>query len=301
MSIANENSLEDLMVAMDVVDTLRHRQGLVEHELDSEKRRERLIKKLRDIYEAQGIEVTEAILNEGVMALEQERFSYKPTGSGVSTFLAKIYISRSRWFKPLLTALAILSALAFAHYYLNTYPKMQEREALPIQISKIVTRIKKTAKNQDIVEQANSWADRAKAALAADDLEQAKMLYKDLQEVQSVLDLSYTIRIVSRSGELSGVWRIPDANPSGRNYYLIVEAINRNGKVLSVPIISEENNSAERVKKWGIRVSHSIFQQVSTDKSDDGIIQNNKVGSKVVGELQAKYLIKTTGAAITQW
>ena len=223
MSKAKENSLEDVMVAMDVVDTLRHRQGLVEHELDADQRRDRLIKKLRDIYEAQGIEVTEAILNEGVMALEEERFSYKPTEPSFSAFLAKIYVSRSRWFKPLLIGFAILFGLAFTNYYLNTYPKLQEREALPVQISKTLTRIKKIAKDNQVVEQAENWANRAEAALAGDDVKQAQLLYKDLQEVQSVLDLSYSIRIVSRSGELSGVWRIPEANPSSRNYYLIVD------------------------------------------------------------------------------
>jgi len=301
MSKTNESSLEDLMVAMDVVDTLRHRQGLVEHELNAENRRERLIQKLRDIYQAQGIEVTEAILNEGVLALEEERFSYTAPESNVSTFLAKIYVSRSRWLKPLLIVFAILLALAFANYYLNTYPKLQEREALPTKISQTLTRIKKVAKNPQVVEQAQNWADRANTALATDDIEQATALYKDLQEVQSVLNLSYSIRIVSRPGELSGVWRIPEANSSARNYYLIVEAIDRNGKVMTVPIISEENNSNSLVKKWGIRVSQSIFQQVSADKRDDGIIQNNKVGNKVTGELQAKYLVKTTGAAITEW
>ncbi|MGH1441362.1 MAG: DUF6384 family protein [Cellvibrionaceae bacterium] len=301
MSKTKESSLEDLMVAMDVVDTLRHRQGLVEHELNAEKRRERLIQKLRDIYQAQGIEVTEAILNEGVLALEEERFSYTPPPSSFSTFLAKIYVSRSRWLKPLFIIFAILLALAFANYYLNTYPKLQEREALPTKISQTLTRIKKTAKNPQVIEQAQNWGDRAKTALAADDIEQATVLYEDLKEVQSVLDLSYSIRIVSRPGELSGVWRIPEANSSARNYYLIVEAIDRKGNVLEVPIISEEDNSNSLVKKWGIRVSQSIFQQVSADKSDDGIIQNNKVGTKVEGELQAKYLVKTTGSAITQW
>lgn len=301
MNKTKESSLEDLMVAMDVVDTLRHRQGLVEHELNAEKRRERLIQKLRDIYQAQGIEVTEAILNEGVLALEEERFSYTVPESNVSTFLAKIYVSRSRWLKPLFVVFAILLALAFANYYLNTYPKSQEREALPTKISQTLTRIKMVAKNPQVVEQAQNWADRAKTALTTDDIEQATALYKDLQEVQSVLSLSYSIRIVSRPGELSGVWRIPEANSSARNYYLIVEAIDRKGKVMTVPIISEENNSNSLVKKWGIRVSQSIFQQVSADKRDDGIIQNNKVGNKVAGELQAKYLVKTTGAAITEW
>ena len=51
--------LEDVMLAMDVVDTLRHRQGLVERELSAGDRRTRLIEQLRDTYHSQGIEVTD--------------------------------------------------------------------------------------------------------------------------------------------------------------------------------------------------------------------------------------------------
>ena len=70
--------LDDLMVAMDVVDTLRHRDELVKRELDTEGRRARLIKKLREIYTAQGINVTDHLLEEGVRSLEEDRFVYEP-------------------------------------------------------------------------------------------------------------------------------------------------------------------------------------------------------------------------------
>ena len=89
------------MVAMDVVDTLRHRDLIVDRELDSEGRRQRLIARLRDIYTAQGIEVSDAALSAGVNALEEDRFSYTPTTGGFSVKLARLYVSRRRWFKPL--------------------------------------------------------------------------------------------------------------------------------------------------------------------------------------------------------
>ena len=80
-----ETPLEEVMVAMDVVDTIRHRQLIVERELDAEGRRQRLIQRLRDIYTAQGIEVTDAALEAGVEALEQERFAYTPAPGGFAT------------------------------------------------------------------------------------------------------------------------------------------------------------------------------------------------------------------------
>ena len=81
---AHEAPLEDLMVAMDVVDTIRHRQLIVERELNADGRRERLIERLREIYTQQGIEVTDAALEAGVDALEQARFAYTPTPGGFS-------------------------------------------------------------------------------------------------------------------------------------------------------------------------------------------------------------------------
>jgi len=74
----NKTQLEDVMAAMDVVDTLRHEQGIAERELDTQGRRERLLKRLRDLYQAQGIEVSDRVLKEGIDALEQKRFEYVP-------------------------------------------------------------------------------------------------------------------------------------------------------------------------------------------------------------------------------
>jgi hypothetical protein len=42
------------MLAMDVVDTLRHRERLVERELNEEVREEQLIDRLRTLYKSQG-------------------------------------------------------------------------------------------------------------------------------------------------------------------------------------------------------------------------------------------------------
>ena len=66
--------LDEVMLAMDVVDTLRHRQDLVARELGGKNRQKRMIEKLRTIYKDQGIEVPERILKEGVAALEENRF-----------------------------------------------------------------------------------------------------------------------------------------------------------------------------------------------------------------------------------
>jgi hypothetical protein len=47
---ASKAPLDDVMLAMDVVDTLRHRQDLVVRELDADTREKNLVDKLREIY-----------------------------------------------------------------------------------------------------------------------------------------------------------------------------------------------------------------------------------------------------------
>ena len=78
-------TLDDVMIAMDVVDTLRHREDLVRRELNEEGREAELIARLREIYRNQGIEVPDHVLADGVKALKESRFVYTPApqaGSG---------------------------------------------------------------------------------------------------------------------------------------------------------------------------------------------------------------------------
>jgi dienelactone hydrolase len=62
-------ALDDIMIAMDVVDTLRHREDLVRRELSEEDRETELIARLRKIYKDQGIDVPDSVLADGVKAL----------------------------------------------------------------------------------------------------------------------------------------------------------------------------------------------------------------------------------------
>ena len=58
-------ALDETMLAMDVVDTIRHADRLVERELSGEDRQQRLRERLREIYKSQGIEVADHVLDQG--------------------------------------------------------------------------------------------------------------------------------------------------------------------------------------------------------------------------------------------
>lgn len=96
-AVIEDERLSDVMLAMDVVDTLRHRRLLVERELLSDQRDEKLIDRLREIYRSQGMEVTDEVLRAGVEALREERFSYRPPRKSLAVRLAHIYVQRGKW------------------------------------------------------------------------------------------------------------------------------------------------------------------------------------------------------------
>lgn len=293
--------LEDLMVAMDVVDTLRHRQQLIDRELDADARRERLIEKLREIYRAQGLEVTDQMLADGVQALEEDRFKYTPPEKSFATWLAGIYVSRDSWLKPVLISLALLAGLWIFYYTMAIRPEKAAQEALPEQLTQRYGEVIQIAQDQTALTEAQHLQTTGKLALENNQFDEASDALTELDTMLVQLKNTYEIRIVQRPGENSGVWRIPDVNSQARNYYLIVEAVDARNSILSLPITNEETGQTSVVDKWGLRVDSTEFERVAADKQDDGIIQNRIIGHKSRGKLNPEYLIPTNGATITDW
>ncbi|MBT8080881.1 MAG: hypothetical protein KJP08_08310 [Gammaproteobacteria bacterium] len=297
----HEAPLEDLMVAMDVVDTIRHRQLIVERELDAVGRRERLIERLREIYTAQGIEVTDAALAAGVDALEQERFGYTPTPRGLSASLARMYVRRERWLRPLSLVAALALIIWTGWFFTVQLPQSRFEAALPGQIEATYSRVIARSESEPATARAEDLLARAQGAIRSGDFDKADALRGELEALRQELLLAYEIRIVSRPGEYSAIWRVPDINPDARNYYLIVEAVDPDGKVLRREIRNEEDGRLYNVRKWGMRVDDETFNAVAADKRDDGIIEDYVIGTKAVGGLEPEYRVPTTGATITDW
>jgi hypothetical protein len=296
---ASKAPLDDVMLAMDVVDTLRHRSALVERELSAELREKQLIQRLREVYAAQGIEVPDHILAEGVAALAEDRFRYTPPPPGFSVTLAKIYIYRRRWLAPLFLALTLIAGLWLGYVFLVSAPRERRLRELPRQVAAEQASIDQLAQVPAAKDEAQQYAAAAERSLAGGDTAAAQRALGELQDLRARLEQEYELRIVLEGS--TGVWRIPDVNEAARNYYIIVQAITPDGVVLSQPITSEEDGQTRSVTKWGLRVDEAIFQQIAADKQDDGIIQNNRFGAKKRGFLEPEYQIPTTGGAITSW
>ena len=289
------------MVAMDVVDTIRHRRLIVERELDAAGRRERLIARLREIYTAQGIEVTDAALEAGVDALEEERFAYAPAPAGLSTALARLYVRRGRWLKALMGIAALALVIGLAWFFTVALPQSRFEAALPGQIAATHARIEAVSQSDAATTRADDLLAQGRQALRAEAYDKADGVRGDLEALLRELELAYELRIVSRPNELSGVWRVPDINTDARNYYLIVEAVDAGGNVLRRRVRNEEDGRVHDVRKWGVRVDEATFEAVAADKRDDGIIGDHVLGTKSVGKLEPEYRVPTSGATITEW
>jgi len=285
--------LEELMLSMDVVDTLRHQQALVDRELNAEARRAQLMERMRDIYAAQGIEVSEQILMEGVRALEEERFSFTAPASSWQTQLADLYVTRGRWGKPVMALATLALIILLGYYFLVARPGALARDSLPSRLDNSFAQVVKVSTERSVTERARRLLTDGRDAMRSGDYERAFEIERELRAVLVELSRSYQVRIVSRPNQLSGVWRVPSNNPNARNYYLIVEAISASGNKLQVDIRNEEDGVVKPVSIWGIRVDEETFEAVAADKRDDGIIQGNLVGEKPRGQLRPSYVIRT--------
>ena len=296
--------LDQVMLAMDVVDTLRHQQDLVDRELASDERDKALVDKVKRIYASQGIDVTEEIIAEGVAALRENRFAYQPPPPRGSLWLARLYVNRGYWAKVGAVLAALIVAGSFIYHFTYVRPEAVKRSQLAVLPQKLDI-LRKHLLNESREDAARQQIEKIYAdTLAAQKSGDAQKALKGstaLQQLQEQLIREYEVRIVSRPGTPSGVWRQPPNRPGARNYYLIVEAVTPKGERLTLPITSEEDGTTKDVQQWGLRVSSDTYDKIRRDKMDDGIIQNNRLGVKERGYLNPKYLMPTAGGAITKW
>ncbi|ACL61246.1 DUF6384 family protein [Methylobacterium nodulans] len=309
-------SLDEVMLAMDVVDTLRHQENLVSRELGEEVRDAQLLQRLRDIYRGQGIEVPDRILLEGVRALKEQRFAYTPPGPSFSRTVARAWINRGRVGRTLLTIAALLG-LGWSAYQFGVVEPARQRaaqeqarterertdlaERLPAALEQGHEDVLREAQLPAARERADQILADGKAAIERKDAEGARQAINNLEALRADLRREYILRIVSRPGEPTGIWRVPPRNPAGRNYYLIVEPVAPDGRILSLPVTSEEDGQTVTTSKWGVRVSEATAMQVQQDKNDDGIVQRNRLGEKRRGYLDVDYQMPVLGGAILRW
>ena len=300
--------LDEVMLAMDVVDTLRHQEKLVERELGQDTRDEALKARLRKIYEGQGLDVTDRILEQGIVALKESRFVYSPPKPGFDTFLAKLWVRRGVVGSVVGILVLVLAVFVTWQVWQGNQvareaeaQRIELTETLPARLKDAGEAMLAVAESAEARTAAEELIADGEIAVAAQDAAGMRAAIDGLQSLRADLLQTFTLTIVSRDGEDTGVFRIPDVNEGTRNYYIVVEALTDSGEALSRSVRNEETGKIATVSKWGVRVPESTFEAIRDDKLDDGIVQNNILGEKRRGGLAVDYRMPVDGGAITEW
>lgn len=307
--VTTKAPLSDLMMAMDVVDTLRHRNDLVTRELAQDQREAQLIDRLREIYREQGIAVPDHILKQGVEALKKSQFTYQPPKRSLSTRLARLYVSRGKWGKPTLWLFVIAAVLTGGYQFAYApYQQQQSQNAalelsteIPAEMEALYDTIFTETKVQAAANSAAELLAQGRTAAAESDRTRATRILSDLTNMRDTIRQEYALQIVNRPGIDTGVWTSPEGFNAATSFYIVVEAIDPEGKKLTLPIKNEESQLVENVNIWAVRVSERTYDGIRDDKIDDGIIQQDIVALKEFGYLKTQSILPTLGGAITQW
>lgn len=169
-----------------------------------------------------------------------------------------------------------------------------------LQLLQQFQQLKNSVNSSAKVAEARTAAERLMAAgteaLAVGQPEVAQQRLAELQTLQRQLNLTYTLRIVTKGK--TGVWHVPRVNEQARNYYIVVEPIGTDGQPVAVPVTSEEDGTTRMESRFGLRVDKLTYQRVEQDKRDNGIIENLTFGTKAAGYLEPEYQIPTLGGKI---
>ena len=195
--------LPDIMLAMDVVDTLRHRQSMVDRELDTEVYNQALIEKVRKIYADQGLEVTDEIIDRGVAALREDRFTYTPPKWNFKIALARIYVNRGRWAKVGGIIVAVLLAVWLAYRFAVVGPVEREKKRQTSQLTQVWQQFQATKKSDSLTRVGDRLYRQAKQDLEAGKSEGVSSAISQLSSLAQIPDQLATLRagIVKESRE----------------------------------------------------------------------------------------------------
>ena len=231
------------MLAMDVVDTLRHRERLVERELNENVRDEQLVARLRELYKSQGIEVPDRIIQEGVKGLKESRFVYTPPRPGLARTLALFWVRRERSTAsgsapPLRSSRSFSAPINTA----SCAPREQAAEATRVELSQILPRdldalhqaIVAEAQVPEARELADALHAQGEAAVQRGNAQEARQVVANLDTLASQIRQEYRLLIAGRPEDETGFFR---EHPSfqGRAYFVVVDAVDARGLPVGFP------------------------------------------------------------------
>lgn len=164
--------------------------------------------------------------------------------------------------------------------------------------------IQALAKEAEARTQADGLRREAEAAHGLADLAGTQTAAKGLADLRGALEVEFELRIVNREGERSAIdaYYTDAKGTRVSGYYLLVEAVTADGKVLPRSIRDAEDGRVRTVRKWGEQVPASVYERIKADKLQDGVVDENVFARKRRGFVrdEVTLLNETRSAPLTR-
>jgi hypothetical protein len=331
--------MHDMLRIMDVASALRRERETAEAQLDLATAKQRLRERLLATAEAAGEKVTPAEVDAAIEHYFAQQHRYADPPRGWKSFWAHLWVMRVGCLSLLVMAGALVLGILALTGAFSSPPQSLPRPtpppveaprvpapAAPVpaptptptpaptdalaqawsQFGRSVAAAEALAADDDARQRVQRERERGTAAHQAADRRRLETAQVDLDRLLARLEQEYSLTIVSRAGERSGIDRYFDGKLSG--YYVFVEAVTPDGRVLPQSIKNSETGRTETVKQWGEQVSAALWQRIVADKQADGVVDDAIVARKVRGSFAESVVMldengkpMRRGRQITQW
>jgi hypothetical protein len=298
-------SMHDMLRIMDVASTLRRERENAEAQLDAETAKLRLRERLLATAAAAGEAVTPAEVDAAIARYFATQHVYEDPPKGWGSFWAHVWVTRASW----LTLLVVFALVTWLCSWLVETVQDAPRHGAPppppaatapaatspsvaspgatalesawVEFEKVQATAAAIAADDDAKSRVQGIGATGKLAHDTADLTGLRIARQTLDDLLQRLREEFTVRIVDRPGERSGIDRYQGGKLSG--YYLIVEARTTDGRTLARTITNAETGRTAKVSKWGERVDETVWRRIGGDKQSDGILDETLFAKKERG------------------
>ncbi|MBI2044596.1 hypothetical protein HYT23_00905 [Candidatus Pacearchaeota archaeon] len=134
------------------------------------------------------------------------------------------------------------------------------------------------------IDETEDLNERAKSYVQVADVGSLRKAVSEIGEINTTLIQEYVIEVVNRSGIRSGLWRRSNDNPprnsddtdsQGKRFYLVCQAVEKDGDVVSLKLKNIEDQRVESVSMFGVGVPHEVYLRIKADKIDNWLVDNS--------------------------
>jgi len=303
-------SLNEMLRVMDVAREMSRNRGVAVEMFRRDEVRVELREKLMRSAQLAGDRVTAAEVDAAIEQYFATLNSYSDPKPSFTRVAAHAWV----WRKRIAACVAAVAITLGGTYYLffssaaPLSPTAQATRAVAAEqetAAALVERISALTNDPAVLAQAKSLQAELNTA-RTEDVTTAIAAREKLAEMVDQLSATYEVHVVSTPGETSAIDRGMDGK--GSIYYVIVEARDAAGNVITQSIRNAETGRVEKVTKWAEEVPRAVYQRLKQDKTDDGLLGETQFSVKTRGSLQPEIKIPNEsgvpirlGNRLTRW